>query len=206
MSRVAPFALALLAAACAASGPYATAPLASARVAADADTYALHRVGLVPVLGRGLDPDYAGVLHESLAAELADAAPFETVSLGPADLEEVPPSEPHRRGAYPARTILEAARRFRLDGVLIVTVSDVQMFRPLRLGLRADLIAAETGAVVWSASVALDAQTERTREGLEAFYAADEGERWELSLLSPRRFARFAAHELARALETLPRS
>lgn len=204
MSRVPLCAIVLLAAACAASGPRSTAPLASARVAADADTYALHRVGLVPVLGRDLEPDFAVVLHESLAAALGEEAPFETVALGPADLEEVPPSEPHRRGRYPAATILETARRFRLDGVLVVTASDVQMFRPLRLGLRADLIAAETGAVVWSANVSLDARSERTREGLEAFYGGSEGERWELSLLSPRRFARFAAHELARALEALP--
>lgn len=204
MRAVALLSLLLLSAACAASGPRSSAPLAKAHVALDVHTYALHRVGLVPVLGRELDPEYADVLQEALAAELAGAVPFETVTLGPADLEEVPPSEPHRRGSYTARTILETARRFRLDGVLVITAGDVQLFRPLRLGLRADLIAAETGAVVWSASVSLDAQSERTREGLEAFYEDAEGERWELSLLSPRRFARFAAHELARALDALP--
>lgn len=178
--------------------------LASAELAADFETYRIRRVGLLPFQGETLEREYAEVVQRAFHAELARQTPYELVRLEPPDLEEVPTSQTHRRGGYDPRTILDVSRRYRLDGVLIGTVTDFQYFSPLRLGVLLELISSETGATLWTSTVHLDATDPRVRRGLESFHRdrADSlgAERWELTLLSPRLFARFAAWHVARRL------
>jgi len=120
------------------------------------------------------------------------------------DLAEIPRSEPYRRGSYEARTIIGLSRRFNLDAILIGTITDQQYFPPQRLGIQVDMVAAETGLVIWSSSLQLDASKRRVRDSLRAWSQLDqgdlEGEDWELALISPRRFGRFAAWQVARLL------
>ena len=88
---------------------------------------------------------------------------------------------------------------------LIGAVTDIQTFHPQRLSTQFDLVSSETGMAVWTASLHLDAADDSVRDALEEFYTYGDGEDssgepWELSLLSPRRFARFAAWQMARLL------
>ena len=112
--------------------------------------------------------------------------------------------EPHRRGSFSAGAILDLARRYRLDALLIPTVTDLQVHPPQRLGLSVDLVSAETGQALWSSAVRLDAAQAATRESIETWARAHQGDvsdhTWEVTLLSPRRFARFAAFHLASLL------
>jgi hypothetical protein len=177
--------------------------LATANVAGDFEDYRITRVGLLPFEGRDLAPGADCELQAALAAELAYATPYELVELGPADLHELRRSEPHRRGGYDPQTIIGLARRYRLDALLFGTVLQEQDFPPLRLALAIELVATDTGAVVWSGEVQLDANDERVRDGLEAYYASDKDSGqppWELALVSPGRFRRFAAWQLASVL------
>jgi hypothetical protein len=179
-------------------------PLASAELAADFATYRVRRVGLLPFQGEALDREYADVVQQAFPAELVRTTPYELVRLEPRDLEEVPQSQTHRRGGYDPRTIVDVSRRFRLDGVLIGTVTDFQYFTPLRLGVVLELLSSDTGATLWSSTVHLDATDPKARRGLEAFHKARAdslgAERWQLTLLSPRLFARFAAWHVASLL------
>jgi hypothetical protein len=180
-------------------------PLASARVAPDYETYTVRRVGLLPFCGEKLAEEQSTALQSAFLAELSRTSGLEIVPLQAADLEEIPASEPFRVGWIQPRTVIDIARRYRLDAILIGTVSERQYFTPQRLGVQLDMVAAETGLAIWSASVHLDASDERVREGVEQWFrttrAAEEtGETWELCLLSPRRFAQFAAYEIAREL------
>ena len=63
------------------------------------------------------------------------------------------------------------------------------------------LIDGETGTVVWSAASDLDAGSARVREGVAQWSSGELGNEGsddaEIILLSPRRFARFAAYQLA---------
>ena len=179
--------------------------LGSAQVASDFDTYALRRVGLMPFLGDGLSPEQSHALQLALYSEISRSTPYEVLLLEPRDLDEVEESQPYRRGWYSPRTIIELSKRYRLDGVLFGTVTQQRFYPPQILSLQADLVAAETGLVIWSASVHLDAADDRVIEGLHVFYGREEDENeaapgWELSLLSPERFARFAAFQLATLL------
>ncbi len=146
------------------------------------------------------------MLQATFYSELSRSTDFEIVMLDKDDLAEVPSSDPVRRGWYNTRTILGISERFKLDGLLIGTVTDLQTFHPQRLSVQFDLVSAETGLTLWSSTLHLDAGDEIVREGLQAFYSFGEGEStgndepWELALLSPRRFARFAAWQVARLL------
>jgi hypothetical protein len=203
-------ALALLCAPCAAVLPACSSlseapPLARSQTAPDYDSYRLGRVGLMPFEGDELGAEHAATLQRAFLLELGQTAPFEVVRLEPEDLAEVQDSQPYRRGAYQPRTLLELARRFRLDAVLIGTVIQVSVYPPQVLGLELDLVSCETGMVLWMAGLHIDASDSTVRRYLESFQRSQETtESWEggvqLTLISPSRFARFAAFEVSRQL------
>ena len=180
-------------------------PLARWRAAPDYGTYHLRRVGLLPFEGRGLDHEHAQMLQAAFLLELGQNAPFEIVHLTEADLDEVKTSEPYRRGTYQPRTLLELAERFRLDAVLLGTVTQASVYPPQVLGLELDLVSCETGMALWNSSLHIDASDSAVRRYLESFQRSQETTgTWQggvqLTLISPSRFARFAAHEVAKGL------
>jgi hypothetical protein len=195
----------LLAAGCQTSHP-GMPTLATARVAKDFDTYQLTRVGLMPFDGVELSAEQTAALESAFFGELSLSTPFELVPLGGPDLEEIKQSDPYLRGWYRPETIFGLARRYSLDAILFGTVTQSQFFPPQKLSLQVDMVAAETGTVIWSASVHLDATEKRVRDGLEVYFSNpdggqdEEGQDWRLSLLSPARFAQFAAFQVAALL------
>jgi len=177
-------------------------PLAASTIAADFSTYHLSRVGLLPFHGRDLSPASADDLQRAFQLELSRVMPYELVLLSEADLEEVRSNNPYLHGRYDPTTILEVARRYRLDALVIGTVTQSEPYPPQALGLEVELVATETGQALWSASAHLDAGDARVRSRLEIWQAsqkADGGgrESVQLTLVSPERFARFAAWEIA---------
>jgi hypothetical protein len=179
--------------------------LAHASVTSDFQSYGLKRVGLLPFQGSGVDSESGRELQAAFATELAGGSGLEVVSLSAADLEEVQRSEPFRRGSIKPATVLALARRYRLDGLFSGTVTDARGYAPLRLCVDLDLVASETGMSIWSASAQLDASDERVRRGLEQWLERSRsgeatGEGPEIYLMSPRRFAQFAAAQIAALL------
>ena len=180
--------------------------LAVAKLAPDFETYQVRRVGLMPIPASGLESvEERQVLDDftaSVRSEFARTTPYEWVSLSELDVAEVPVSDPMRTGNYQASTLITLARRFSLDGLLFVSLIDQDPYPPQRLSAAVELVAAETGQVIWNAAVQLDASDARVRTGLEAYYGAlhEEATDWHVALLSPRRFADFAAWQLAQLL------
>lgn len=180
--------------------------LATGRIASDFDTYKIHRVGLLPVLGRGVDREHSEILQSAFYTELSLQTPFEIVPIGPTDLEEINQTESYIRGSYEPKMIIDLARRFRFDAMLVGTVVDYQFYSPQRLSVEMELVATETGAAIWSSSVQLDSTSQRVHDALRAFYSKSDaiqnadGQGWEIALLSPRLFSQFAAWQIARML------
>ena len=177
--------------------------LANAVVSSDFETYTIHRVGLLPFTSKA-GPSQGDASQEGLAlqrafhSELGQSTPFEIVLLDAADQAELESSEPYRRGWYRPKTIIGLAQRYSLDAILFGTVTQERFFPPQLLSLQVDMVSAETGLVIWSSSVNLDANDERVLEGLQVYYGNEEDqEAWRLALLSPERFARFAAFQVA---------
>ncbi len=198
MKRTVLLSLCLAFGACVSPVPVET-DLATAQIASDFGTYQLQRVGLLPFLGLELSADQEQVLQSAFFTEFSASTPFEVVPLSHRDLEEVPGSEPYRRGGYDPRTIIDISRRFRLEGVFVATVTNYQFFKPQRLSVQVDLVATETGVAIWSSSIHLDAGDERVRRSLEG-WSSRGGRDGEVTLLSPRLFAQFAANQMARML------
>ena len=174
--------------------------LARAQVASDLDTYRLERIGLLPFSGEVLPARRRAELQQALHTELSGAGPYELVLLTEKDLAEIETSEPYKRGWYRPRTIIDLSQRYQLDGLLVGTVTQLRFYPPQILGLQVDLVASETGLVVWSAQVHLDAEDRMVRQGLDIFYSGDrDRQAGKLALLSPERFARFAVFQVGRA-------
>ncbi len=173
--------------------------LANAVVSNDFASYQLRRIGLPPFRGRNLPAEQSIALQRALHSELSQSTPFEIVQLEGADLAELESSDPYRRGWYKPKTIIGLSQRYSLDGILFGVVTQERFFSPLLLSLQVDLVSAETGLVIWSGSVNLDASDERVQDGLRLYYSAqgDDDEDWHVALLSPERFARFAAFQIA---------
>jgi hypothetical protein len=172
--------------------------LATAEVSNDFETYEIRRVGLLPFQGRTLTADQREQLQTTLFTEVAQSTPWEVVLLEESDLQMIEASSPHRRGWYRPRTVIQLAERYTLDAILVGTVLDERFFPPQRLSMSVDLVSSETGLLIWTSSIHLDAGDPRVEDGLRAFYAGDENpEAWRLALLSPERFARFAAYQVA---------
>ena len=178
---------------------------ARSHVADDFNSYGVHRVGLMPFQGRDVSTNLAASLESGLSTEIGRATPLEVLVLSDIDLDEVMRSEPYRRGRYDPRTVIELARRYRLDAILFGAVLENRFWPPQRLGISVDMVAAETGLVIWNGTVHLDTSDRALRDGLEIYFArAEEAganqDNWEVSLLSPDRIARFAAYQIARVL------
>lgn len=198
-------ALALLASTLTSCVSYPVGNLATAEVSEDFDTYRIRRVGLVPFMGADLDAESELALRDAFLTELGHSTDYEVVKLSLADIEEIPDSEPYRRGWYEPETIISVARRYRLDGLLVGTITHRHPYPPQALGLEVDLVASETGLPVWHGAIHIDAADGRVKRALEEYYrtrAEDAGTRESasLTLISPRRFARFAAHHVAQLL------
>ena len=99
------------------------------------------------------------------------------------------------------QSLSKIAKRYRVDALLIPTVTDLQSHPPQRLGLKVEMVSTETGQPIWSSAIQLDAAREDVRRGLEAWAMQHVGDvsqtTWELTLISPRRMARFAAFQIA---------
>lgn len=179
-------------------------PLASSVVAPDLATYRIVRVGVPPLHAADVDRANREALQAALVAELAGVMPYELVPLTTADLVEVDAQDAFRRGRYDTRAVLEVARRYRLDALVLGTVMHYQPYPPQALGMEVELLAIETGATLWSSSLQLDAADAKVRARLERWQNGHKSgggnrESVQLTLVSPERFARFAASEIAAA-------
>lgn len=180
--------------------------LARAEADSDFESYKMRRVGLLPFAGRTLDRDHGHTLQAAFLHEFAKSGAFEVVMLDPQALHEVERSEPYRRGRLKPRTVLELAERYSLDGILIGTVTHMNAYPPQVLGLEIDLVSTETGLPIWSSRLQIDASDAQVRDGIKALARRQERtgdpDGGTLALISPTRFARFAASEVARTLPT----
>ncbi len=171
--------------------------LAQARVSSDFTTYEIRRVGLLPFDGFQLTPERRRELQNAFHSEFSQSTPFEIVLLGESQLQELIQSDPYIKGTYEPRTIIGLSQRFNLDAIFFGTITQERFFPPQVLSMQLDLVAAETGMVVWSSTIHLNADDPRVAEGLQTYYGGIDKEVWQIAMLSPERFARFAAFQMA---------
>ncbi|WP_145194465.1 hypothetical protein [Planctomycetes bacterium Poly30] len=179
--------------------------MGSAKITSDFESYTLRRVGVLPFSEINKDPMAAhevGAIETSFHSEFAAATPYDLVPLRAQDLAELLPPDPFREGWYAPATLRTLRERFRLDAILVGTITSRRVVVPQVLGVQLDLVSCETGQTIWSADLQLDASSEETREAIDSWAHGQLGEEHgaKMTLLSPKKFASFAAYQMARLL------
>ena len=179
--------------------------MGSAQIVSDFESYTIRRVGFLPF--RPLHSAQLGAadvasIETSFHAEFSSGTSYDIVALSADDLSEILPLEPFRRGTYAPEAILAIRDRYRLDALLVGSVTARQVTPPLVFGAQIDLISCETGQTLWSADLLLDSSIAETREALGVWAEEKLGEEHaaRMAMISPRKFAHFAAYQMARLL------
>ena len=100
-----------------------------------------------------------------------------------------------------AEALVALAARYKLDGVLVGTITSYRPYLPPTLGMRTKLFSVHSGSYVWAAEGLYDAKDARTMEDLEhyqkSFLATETSMHgMRINLLSPARFAAYVSHRL----------
>jgi len=146
------------------------------------------------------------MVEETFFTELKKCSWFDVVA-APSDVELDRISEgAWRHSRIPSRALIDLSRRFEIDAVCVVNLSAYDPYAPQMLSLKAHLISAGTGEVLWAADGVFDLRDEAARRRLQQYFegiSSDDGSlySWEIYAVSPARFAQFACHCLLTTLE-----
>jgi len=165
------------------------------------DVVGVRRIMLLPFrAAAGVQAD-THVVRESFLAELAKIQRFELIPLPTGTAEDDKIYRALTRGRISAESLVALAKRYKLDGVLVGTVTSYRPYLPPHLGLRTKLFSVHSGSFIWAAEGLYDANDVRTMEDLEhyqeTFLAAESSMHgMRMNLLSPRKFAAYVSHRL----------
>lgn len=146
-----------------------------------------------------------GELRGAFLGAMANIQKFEVVPLPDGTDDNRQLYEGLRRGRIPAPALVELGKRYRVDGVMLGTITNYRAYTPQQLGLRLQLTSLHSGSTVWAAEGHYDANDAGTQSDLQHFAATFLGEEpsmhdWRINLLSPQKFAAFVSHRLVATL------
>ncbi|MEZ5989371.1 MAG: hypothetical protein R3F30_09655 [Planctomycetota bacterium] len=169
------------------------------------DLEPVRRVMCLPFLGAQAPDDIREHVRTSFLREIAEAGRLQILPLPRLSDQEVAIFESEESGRLDAKELVELARRFHLDGILIGRITLFGDVAPPTIGLRAALVSVHSGTVVWAVDQIFNAGKEQCRQDLLHYYdevLVEEASRHgpELLMLSPRMFCDYA---VARVVQTL---
>jgi hypothetical protein len=162
----------------------------------------VRRVVVLPfTAAAGLVAD-TGLVRAAFLDELTKLQRFEVVPLPEAAPEDERLYRSLERGRLSTQDLVELGARYRVDGLILGTVTSWRPYLPPHLGLRVHLLSIHSATQVWAAEGLYDAADGAVREDLEEYaatFAAEEASLHgsEIHLISPRKFARYVCHRLA---------
>lgn len=167
----------------------------------------VRRVLVLPVALGGLGPEEtATTLDGAVTQALQAGQRFEVVPLPRAELRRLfgAPEIPST-AALPHGMLDELAKRFAVDAVLFTDITVYQPYRPQAIGLRCKLATTREVRLIWTFDEVISASDPAVANSArrQPFVEAQGRSPVDLSpatLLSPSRFAAFAADEMFRTL------
>jgi len=155
---------------------------------------------------RYLDQEAAQAITEAFILELEKTQAVEVVSPYTEAGKALEGIQVWDNGGLDVRALTTLRRSHRVDALAIGQVTQYRPFDPPVLGLRVQVVATRTGAVLWGAEGCFDARESGVRALMQRFHDCrlETGERsfgWEVLLSSPRHYAQFVAHQLVATLE-----
>ena len=158
--------------------------------------------------------DQAPPRHEETAERFADALRrqlternlFEPLPVTSADLADANLASIRTRGRYAPEDLLTVGRRFGVEGVLYVTMTDFAATPTIRFGARLALIDCRDGSAAWSTDVMLDGEDRVVAKDVHNWHDVHLKDRGslidhELVLISPRLFFDYAATRIVGTME-----
>jgi hypothetical protein len=141
------------------------------------------------------------VVRDAFLAELSKLQRFELIPLPTGTEEDERIYRALTHGRVSAESLVALAKRYKLDGVLVGTITSYRPYLPPHLGLRTKLFSVHSGSFIWAAEGLYDANDARTMEDLEhyqqSFLAAESSMHGvRINLLSPQKFATYVCHRL----------
>jgi len=176
--------------------------------AAHFDLHAVARVLLLPLANESPFPYVAEEMGTALAAELQRLGCFEVV-VAPRCPEFCAFQGVHTTGRFDEQAFLDLARTFKVDGILVGSVTQYHPYVPPRIGLALQLICPGEGVVVASVDGLWDARQKELAEEARVYYRDTvclfhAPSASELAITSPQLYQRFVAHEVVEALVDRP--
>ena len=169
----------------------------------------MRRVAMLPLAGGRFSAETLRDVTAAFQSELSRKTLFEVVPVSGADLEAICGQRQLCSVEHIPSEVLRALQdRFGAEGVLFTDITHFSPYRPVAIGVRAKLVDAGSGAIAWACDVVLDSGQPAVAETARKFQRkfsdphralADDGGS---VLISPARFAKFAANEAFSSLDS----
>lgn len=184
-------------------GPLPPVPSYSLR----ADGIAMKRVAILPLaydtgIGR-----YLNELDAVFNAELNKTALFELVRVSREEMTEIFGFDQISSvEVLPADLLVRLQERYGVDGVLFTDITHYTPYRPISLGVRTKLVEVQNGNICWAFDYVFDSGNSNIAEDAKRYYTTNSrkdqavGFEGRSILLSPLRFAKYAASETYRSM------
>ena len=169
----------------------------------------MRRVAMLPLAGGRFSSEALRDVSAAFHSELSRKTLFEVVPVTGAELESIcGQRQLSSVENIPAELLHTLHERLGVDGVLFTDITHFSPYRPVAIGVRAKLVDAGSGAIAWACDVVFDSGQPAVAETARSFQRkfsdphralADDGGS---VLLSPARFAKFAANETFSSLDS----
>lgn len=142
------------------------------------------------------------LVRSAYVDELQKLRRFEVVPL-PNSVDEIAVLDASmRKGRIGAEEVVSLCNRYRVDAVVLGTITAWRAYTPPRLGMRTQMVSVHSGSIVWAVDSIYDANDRSMVSDLRHYYENVQTHdsmlhTWELDLLSPGRFSHYVAHRFA---------
>lgn len=160
------------------------------------------RVALLPMHSGNLPDQYVRALDAAFLSELSKRGLFEIVPVSRTQMESLFGERQFAStDPLPADALKQLQERYGVDGILFTDLTHFSPYRPVSMGVRAKLVAANTGQIRWAFDYVFDAGNAAVAGAAKRFQMTYSNEQQPLTsdggsiLLSPTRFAKYVASE-----------
>jgi len=165
------------------------------------DIDSVRRVMVLPFQeAEGVQAQTAQV-REAFINELVKIQRFEVVPLPGGAAEHRELYHGLTKGNLSTDALVRLGERYRIDGVMLGTLTSYRAYTPPNLGMRLQLVSLHSGQVVWAAEGLYDSNDARVIEDLQHYAGSFQAEEdsmhgWQINLISPMRYAGYVSHRL----------
>jgi hypothetical protein len=171
----------------------------------------MRRVAMLPLSGGRFPAEALREVTEAIQGELSRKTLFEVVPVSGADLEAICGQRQLSSVEHIPADVLHALHeRLGAEGVLFTDITNFRPYRPIAIGVRAKLVDIGSGAISWACDVVFDSGQPAVAENARKFQRKFSDPNRKLAddggsvLISPARFAKFAASEAFSSLDSSP--